>query len=357
MVDRGGYQLDLAVIEDEQRVVSTGRLPLSPAVRAAVEEAHTSFGAVREGTIPTYYPALGNVDPDLFGIAVAASSGEIFAVGDVGVPFTIMSIAKPFVLALVLDRLGAEEIKRLVGVNATGYPFNSAVPIDGSGNQLNNPMVNPGAMAVTSLVPGADLDEKWSIVSSGLSEFAGRELSLDETMLSSALASNHRNRALANLLYANGGLYGDPSETVELYTRQSSLSITALDLAAMGSTLASGGRNPRTGARVVSAAVCRRVLAVMATAGLYESSGEWLYDVGLPGKSGVGGGIVTVSPGKGGLATFAPPLDAAGNSVRGQLVARFLAQRLGLDLFSSDADPAHALPEPRVLTETGGNAR
>lgn len=338
MVDQGGYRLDLSVFEDDQRVVSTGRLPISEAVRSGIQEAYARYRDVRDGEIPSYYPALARVDPDLFGIAVAASTSEIFAVGDVEAPFTIMSIAKPFVLALVLDKYGPDEIKQLIGVNATGYPFNSAIPVDISGSRLNNPMVNPGAIAATSLVPGSSDAERWDTILEFLSRFAGRPLSLDAEMYESASASNHRNRALANLLFAEKRLYGDPVSVVDLYTKQSSLSVTAIDLAVMGSTLANGGRNPIRGEKVVSAPTCRRVLAVMATAGLYESSGEWLYDVGLPGKSGVGGGIVTVSPGKGGLATFAPPLDAAGNSVRGQLVARFLAQRLGLDLFSSEPD-------------------
>lgn len=339
--DRGGYQLDLTGADDSQRIVSTGRLPISETVRNAVEDAHARFRDVSDGAIPTYYPALAKVDPNLFGIAIAATSGEVFSVGDVNAPFTIMSIAKPFVLALVLELLGPEHVKRSVGVNATGYPFNSAIPIDHADAGQNNPMVNAGALATTSLVPGANVTEKWHTIEDCLSYFAGRSLKLDESIFASASVSNHRNRAIANLLYAQERLFADPMETVDLYTRQSSLSVTALDLAVMGSTLADGGVNPRIGERVVSAAVCRRVLAVMATAGLYETSGDWLYDVGLPGKSGVGGGIVTVSPGKGSLATFAPPLDAAGNSVRGQLVARFLAQRLGLDLFSSDPNPTH----------------
>lgn len=356
MAGLGGYQVDFSLFDKERRLVSTGQLPISEAVRAALEDARIRFASVREGEIPNYYPALAEMNPDLFGIAVVATSGQIVAAGDADAPFTIMSIAKPFVLALVLDQLGPDAIRTLIGVNATGYPFNSAVPIDISGNRQNNPMVNPGALAVTSLVPGASLDARWNAIVACLSQFAGRDLALDQAILESALSSNHRNRALANLLYTTGRLYADPAETVELYTRQSSLSVTALDLAIMGATFAGGGINPLTGQPVVSAAVCRRVLAVMATAGLYETSGEWLYDVGLPGKSGVGGGIVTVSPGKGGLATFAPPLDAAGNSVRGQLVARYLAQRLGLDLFASESDPALAGIIDQATTRTNGGS-
>ena len=199
-------------------------------------------------------------------------------------------------------------------------------------------MVNPGAIATTSLAPGATTDDKWEFIREGLSRFAGRSLSLDEEIYASASATNHRNRGIARLLEDRGCLYADPDEAVDLYTRQSSLAVDAQDLAVMGSTLADGGVNPVTGLRVVDAESCRHTLAVMASAGLYETSGDWLYEVGLPGKSGIGGGIVTVSPGKGGLGTFAPLLDEAGNSVKGQLVARFLAERLGLDLFVSSPD-------------------
>ena len=196
-------------------------------------------------------------------------------------------------------------------------------------------MVNPGAIATTSLVPGGTADARWRFVEHGLSRFAGRRLSLNDEVYASASETNHRNQELARLLQSRGRIYSEPAEAVVLYTRQSALSVTARDLAVMGATLADGGVNPLTGERVVDAATCHHTLAVMSTAGLYERSGDWLYDVGVPGKSGIGGGIVAVSPGKGGLGTFAPPLDAAGTSVKGQHVARFLSQRLGLDLFAS----------------------
>jgi glutaminase len=196
-------------------------------------------------------------------------------------------------------------------------------------------MVNPGAIATTGLAPGAGAEAKWRFIHDGLSRFAGRALALNEEVYASASATNHRNHAIARLLQGYGRLASDPIETVDLYTRQCSLDVTARDLAVMGATLADGGVNPLTRERVIDAGVCQRALAVMATAGLYERSGDWLYDIGLPGKSGVGGGIVTVAPGKGGLGTFAPPLDAAGNSVKGQLVARFLSEALGLNIFAS----------------------
>jgi glutaminase len=196
-------------------------------------------------------------------------------------------------------------------------------------------MVNPGAIAATSLLPGDTADAKWRFLARGLSAFAGREPQLDEDVYVSAAATNHRNRAIVSLLQSYGRVYCDPAVALDLYTRQSCLTVTATDLAVMGVTLADGGLNPVTGEQVTSAVACRCALAVMATAGMYETSGDWLYEVGVPGKSGIGGGIVTVAPGKGGLGTFSPPLDRAGNSVRGQLAAKFLPRRLGLSLFAS----------------------
>jgi glutaminase len=199
-------------------------------------------------------------------------------------------------------------------------------------------MVNSGAIAATSLVPGEAAEDKWLAIHDGLSSFAGRELSLNEDVYASAAKTNQQNRTIAVLLDGLGRIYCDPATATDLYTMQCSLNVSGTDLAVMGATLADGGVNPLTKQRVIDAEACRHTLAVMTTAGLYETSGDWLFDVGLRGKSGIGGGIVTVSPGKGGLGTFAPPLDAAGNSVKGQLAARFLSRRLGLDLFASEPD-------------------
>jgi glutaminase len=315
--------------------VSTGRLPAPGDVQTFVLDAYDRFRSDMRGATSRVYPALERVAPELFGICVVGTNGRVFGVGDFEVEFSIMSVAKPFVFALVCAELGPEETRRRVGVNATGLPFNSLAAVERSSDGRTNPMVNPGAIATTSLVPGGSVEEQWRFICDGLERFAGRPLALDDGMYASAGEANHRNRGIARLLEDLGRLGSDPDEAVDLYTRQSSLAVTAKDLAVMGSTLADGGVNPLTGVRAVDAATCRHTLAVMASAGLYETSGDWLYDVGLPGKSGIGGGIVTVSPGKGGIATFAPLLDQSGNSVKGQLVARFLADRLGLDLFVS----------------------
>jgi glutaminase len=278
------------------------------------------------------------VPAGLFGICAAGTSGSVHAAGDARYEFAVMSVAKPFVFALVCQALGPEEVRRRVGVNATGLAFNSLAAVERGDGGRTNPMVNAGAIATTSLAPGAGAEARWAFLHDGLSRFAGRALVVDEEVYASASASNHRNRGIASLLADHDRLGCDPAEAVDRYTRQSSLRVSATELAVMGATLADGGVNPITRERVVDAGVCHFTLAVMCTAGMYETSGDWLYDVGVPGKSGIGGGIVVVSPGKGGLGTFAPPLDAFGNSVKGQLAARFLSRRLGLSLFVSEPE-------------------
>jgi glutaminase len=297
--------------------------------------AHERFAMVDEGSVADYYPAMALVPRDLFGICLAGTDGASYAVGDSDYPFTIMSISKPFVFALVCQEYGPEACRAKLGANATGFPFNSVVAFELDADRVTNPMVNSGALATTSLVPGNSAAEKWQCIHDGLSRFAGRTLAVNEAVYASASASNHRNRGIASLLHGYERLYFDPIETTDLYTRQCSLDVTAADLSVMGATLANGGVNPVSGEQVIEARHCAPVLAVMATAGMYETSGDWLYEIGLPAKSGVGGGIVAVSPGKGSMGVFSPPLDEAGNSVRGQLTARFLSEQLGLTLFAS----------------------
>jgi glutaminase len=311
--------------------------PAPQRVRTLLDEAHARFAANDEGENSQVYPALAAVPRDLFGICMAGTGGAVSGVGDDDVPFAIMSAAKPFVFALVSEALGAEEVRAKVGVNATGFPFNSAVPTELHPDHLTNPLVNIGALATDSLAPGETVEEKWRFIQEGLSRFAGRPLALNAEVFASDAETNQRNRALANLAWSYDRLYFDPAATTDLYTRQSCLNVTACDLAVMGATLANGGVQPLTGERIVGADVCQHTLAVMTTAGLYENSGAWLYDVGLPGKSGIGGGIVAVAPGMWGIGTYAPPLDTAGNSVKGQLAAQFLSEQLGLNMFASAA--------------------
>jgi glutaminase len=322
---------------DERPYVSTGHLPNPETVQSLVEDAHRRLKSNADGKNSQVYPALARVPSDLFGVCVVATNGQVHGAGDIDYEFSIMSVSKPFVFALICETIGPEAARTKLGANATGLPFNSLAAIEHGGGRTN-PMVNAGAIATTSLAPGTSVEAKWRFIHDGLSRFAGHELPLNDEVYASASRTNFRNRSIARLLESYDSIYCDAKHATDLYTKQCSLNVTARDLAVMGATLADGGVNPVTKRRVVDAAVCHYALAVMITAGLYETSGDWLYDIGLPGKSGIGGGIVAVSPGKGGFGTFAPPLDAAGNSVRGQLAAKFLSQRLGMDLFVSQPE-------------------
>ncbi len=329
--------MDLPSVAEERPYVSTGHLPEHEFVQKLVDDAHKLFKSNKDGENSQVYPALARVPKDLFGICIVSTNGRIYGAGDIDHEFSIMSVSKPFVFALVCETIGPEEARKKLGANATGFPFNSLSAIE-RGDGRTNPMVNAGAIATTSLAPGKTVDERWQFLHDGLSRFAGRKLPLNEEVYKSASETNFRNRSIARLLESYDRIYSNAKEATDLYTRQCSLNVSARDLAVMGATLADGGVNPITRERVVDANVCHYALAVMITAGLHETSGDWLYDIGLPGKSGIGGGIVAVSPGKGGFGTFAPPLDAAGNSVKGQLAAKFLSQRLGMDLFVSQPE-------------------
>jgi glutaminase len=320
--------------EDSKCYVSTGHLPSSHVVQSLVDEAYQRFKSNREGRNSQVYPALAGAPGGLFGICVVETKGDAYSAGDADHEFAIMSVSKPFVFALVCEKIGVEEARQKLGVNATGRSFNSLEGVERADGRTN-PMVNSGAIATTSLVPGSTPAARWKFIQRGLSQFAGRNLALNNAVFRSASATNSRNQSIARLLESYGRIYSKPADAVDLYTRQCSLNVSARDLAVMGATLADGGVNPITKRRVVAASICHYALAVMTTAGLYETSGDWLYDNGMPGKSGIGGGIVAASPGKGGLGIFAPLLDSAGNSVKGQLVARFLSQTLGMDLFVS----------------------
>jgi glutaminase len=260
---------------------------------------------------------------------------EPSTVGDTTVEGSIQSVSKPFVFALVCQEIGHEAAREKLGVNSTGLPLNSVMAIELNEDRTMNPMVNTGAIATTSLVPGQTGDDTWQFILDGLSRSAGRRRSIDAEVYRSEADHNQRNQGIAHLMDNYERVYFDPDEATDIYTKQCSLRLSATDLATKGATLADGGVNPLTSEQVVDAAQCQRVLAVLATAGLYEQSGDWLYEVGPPGKSGVSGAMVTIAPGKGGLGTFSPPLDEAGNSVRGQRISRHLSHALGLNLFAS----------------------
>jgi glutaminase len=326
---------DAASAELVSSVVSTGALPSQAHIEAVLAEAHDRYRTLDEGAVADYIPALADADPSLFGLALANVAGATLAAGDAAYEFSIQSVSKAFVFALVDEARGHETVRRRVGVNNTGLPFNSVLAIELNHGSPMNPMVNAGALATTSMVPGVTPEERWAFVLDGLSRFAGRTLELEDEVYASETATNQRNQSIARLLESYDRIDSDPLETTDLYTRQCSVLVSASDLALMGATLADGGVNPRTGERVVGPRTSRDTLAALASAGLYERTGDWLYEIGMPGKSGVSGGILTVAPGKGALGTFSPRLDSAGNSVRGQRATHYLSGALGLDLFAS----------------------
>jgi glutaminase len=315
--------------------VSTGHLPPHERVETLVGEAYEHFKAIDAGKVAEYIPALAKVPRELFGLCVVEVNGAVHTAGDTDYEFSIQSVSKPFVFALICQAIGEDEARKKLGVNSTGLPFNSVIAMERIHEGTSNPMVNAGAIAATSLAPGETAEAKWQFVQEGLSRFAGKTLTLNDEVYQSEAATNRRNQGIAKLLNAYDRIFFDPLQATDVYTKQCSLNVTAKDLATMASTLANGGVNPLTKERIIDPIHCQHVLAVMVTAGLYENSGDWLYETGLPGKSGVSGGMVTVSPGKSGLGTFAPPLDEAGNSVKGQLTAKFLSEQLGLNLFAS----------------------
>ena len=323
--------------DDVAQAVSTGSLPGWEQVEDLAREAHRRYRDRDGGAVADYIPVLADADPDLFGVCVAETGGAVHTVGDVAFEFSIQSISKAFVYALVCDSFGHEMVRDRIGVNNTGLAFNSVMAVELNDGHPMNPMVNAGALATTALMPGASFAEQWENIRTGLSRFAGRHLELDGEVYRSESATNTRNKAIARLLQSYGRIDVDPLEVVDVYTRQCALRVSARDLAVMGATLADGGVNPVTGERVVSAHVCRDTLAVLASTGMYERSGEWLFEIGLPAKSGVSGGIVAVAPGKGAIGTYSARIDPAGNSVRGQRATAYLSRALGLNVFASSA--------------------
>jgi glutaminase len=310
------------------------------AIEAALEEAHRRFRGVNEGENADYIPALAQVDSSLYGIALVTVDGQVYEVGDARHPFSIQSVGKIFTLARAVDMVGADAVEERIGVNATGQPFNSILAIElnhaeEGRSPAGNPLVNAGAIGTVDLLPANGADAKWDLLLGTYSAFAGRELAVNEQVYRSETETNTRNQAIVRLLESYEVVQGDPSEALDLYTRQCSVNVSARDLAAMGATLANGGTNPIVGERVVSEAAARHVLAVMTTAGLYETTGEWIYTVGVPAKSGVGGGIVAVVPGRFAVATFSPPLDEAGNSVRGQRAIQSIVERFDASMFAA----------------------
>jgi glutaminase len=302
-------------------------------ITKAVNAAYTKYKTLQEGKNADYIPALAKVDPNLFGIVLITVDGKVYSVGDITTEVSIQSISKVFTMAQVMQEQGPDAIYNNIGVDATGMRFNSIVSVEQSkklaGGPEMNALVNPGAITATSMVKGATADEVWAKIMAVHNDCAGRELKVLQDVYESEAATNQRNQAIGMLMYAYEYIKENPLQAVDLYTKQCSIGTTAKDLAMMAATLAFGGTNPVTKKQVFDAAIVPKVLSVMATAGLYDDSGKWLYATGLPAKSGVGGGIIAVSPGKFGIAVVSPPLDDAGNSVRAQKAIADISNALG----------------------------
>jgi glutaminase len=310
--------------------------PIDPdRIAKAVAATHARHKKNRRGKNARYIPALAEVDPQLFGICVATVDGQTFSAGDADTEFALESISKVFTAALAMEQVGPRAFHRKVGADPTGEAFNSVLALELHNNKPMSPMVNAGAMTAASLVSATDADDRWRQILEIQSNFAGRPISVGEQIVASERATNFQNRAIAWLLLCGGYMYCDPMEAVDIYTLQCSTLVTTVDLAIIGATLANGGVNPVTGKRVIARANVPPVLALMAMEGLYTASGDWAYTVGLPAKSGVGGGLVAVSPGKLAIAAFSPPLDQAGNSVRAQAAIAQIAHTLELGLFNT----------------------
>lgn len=305
----------------------------SKQIQSTLDSAYKKFKDLKEGANADYIPALAKVDPNLFGIALVTTDGQVFTAGDVKSEVSIQSISKVFTAAKVMEQSGPEQIFNTIGVDATGMRFNSIVSIEMSkqayGGPEMNPLVNPGAIAATSMVKGSDRDGIFDSILAWYSDFAGRKLSVNEPVFKSESETNQRNQAIGNLMYAYGYIKDNPDRATDIYTEQCSVNVNAKDLATMAGTLANFGTNPVTDKKLMNPEYVPGLLAIMATAGLYDDSGKWLFRTGLPAKSGVGGGIIAVSPGKFGIAVISPPLDEAGNSVRAQKAIEYISNALG----------------------------
>ncbi len=303
-------------------------------LRETLYELYETYKPLKEGSPADYIPELAKADPDWFAISVVSVNGQSIDVGDAKQKFTIQSCSKPFVFGSALDELGREAALAKIGVQPIGEAFNS-IMLDEVTNRPFNPMINAGAIAASDLIPGADLPDRTRNMIETFSRYCGRKVHVDNTVFTSERATGHRNRAIANLMLNFGMIESNLEETLELYFQQCSLIIDCHDLATMGATLANQGVNPITGEKALEADHVKDLLSVMHTCGMYDFAGEWAYRVGIPAKSGVGGGIVGVVPGEAGIATFSPPLDAKGNSVRGIAVFKELAKRFGMHIFEA----------------------
>jgi len=305
---------------------------------AVVQEAYDKYKGLKEGKNADYIPILTTVPSDLFGVAIATRDGKIYSAGDVDYKFSIQSVSKPFTAALIMQQQGPEAVRKKIGVEPTGLPFNSKIALELYPERSVNPMVNAGAIAAVSLVKADSEKQRWQEILQNLDDFAGADLNVMQEVYDSEYKAAWSNRGIANLLYNYERLYSDPEEALRVYTKQCSVGVTTKELAVMGASLANGGVNPLTGKRVLDVSHVPELLAIMAVAGFYDESGEWMFNAGLPSKTGVGGGVVAVVPGKFAIAAFSPRLNEAGNSIRAMRAIRHIAGELGVGLYGPNRD-------------------
>lgn len=305
----------------------------TPDYAKIINQAHKKYKSNNDGKVADYIPALATYSPKNFAITIATVDGKIYQVGDVNKPFPMESLSKVFTLALAMEQHGPQVVLEKLGANATGMPFNSGLAVELTKGAPENPLVNAGAMSTVSLIEAKDKTDRWNKILDNLNVWADATLTVNEPVFKSEMETNQHNQALAKLMESYNSFYGNTDDAVEIYTRQCSVDITVEQLAKMGAVLANKGKSPFNGKQLLNEKYVPQVLAEMAIAGLYDGSGKWLYTVGIPAKSGVGGGMVAVVPGEYAIAVYSPPLDEAGNSVRAQKTIEYVAEATEANVF------------------------
>jgi glutaminase len=318
-----------------QAFVTTGTVPTAAELQKVVKDAYEKFKDVTEGKNADYIPELAKVPSELFGVVIVTAAGDVYTAGDVDYAFSIQSVSKPFTAALVMQEQGDQAIKDKIGVEPTGLKFNSILATQIIPEVSVNPLVNSGAIASVSMVQAKNADERFNKILEFFNALSGAKLSVIDSVYKSEAATNQRNRAHGYILAASDRIYSDPMEAVDVYTKQCSIGVTAKQLGIMGATLANKGVNPVTKAKVIDGKYVPKVLAIMMMAGFYNESGYWAYTTGLPAKTGVGGGIVAIVPGRLAIVGFSPRVNDAGNSVRSSKAINYIVNELGLNLFGS----------------------
>ena len=326
-------QLGVSLFSFSVLFSATSFAQTAPDYARLIEQAHQKYKSNNDGKVADYIPALATYSPNNFAITIATVDGKIYQVGDVNKPFPMESLSKVFTMALAMEQHGPQVVLDKLGANATGLPFNSGLAVELTKGAPENPLVNAGAMSTVSLIEAKDKTDRWNKILDNLNVWADASLTVNEPVFKSEMETNQHNQALAKLMESYNSFYGNTDDAVEIYTRQCSVDITVEQLAKMGAVLANKGKSPFNGKQLLNEKYVPQVLAEMAISGLYDGSGKWLYTVGIPAKSGVGGGMVAVVPGKYAIAVYSPPLDEAGNSVRAQQTIEYVAEATKANVF------------------------